>query len=158
LAFCIDSVAPKHVIVAGEFAHSLSSADSYRKTTPRIWLHGEANHPQRHHPRLDQAIDAFDGATLAAAERPHLTIEDKALFIFASGTTGLPKAANINHFRLMLASNAFAGVMNTGPDDCMYDCLPMYHTSGGVLAIGAALIGGGTVFIREKFSAREFWD
>ena len=158
LAFCIDSVAPKHVIVAGEFAHSLSSADSYRKTTPRIWLHGDANHPQQHHPRLDQAIDAFDGATLSAAERPHLTIEDKALFIFTSGTTGLPKAANINHFRLMLASNAFAGVMNTGPDDCMYDCLPMYHTSGGVLAIGAALIGGGTVFIREKFSAREFWD
>jgi fatty-acyl-CoA synthase len=40
----------------------------------------------------------------------------------------------------------------------MYDCLPMYHTSGGVLATGAVLIGGGTVFIRERFSAREFWD
>jgi len=58
----------------------------------------------------------------------------------------------------MLAAKAFAGVMKTGPHDCMYDCLPMYHTSGGVLAIGAVLIGGGTVFIREKFSAREFWD
>jgi len=58
----------------------------------------------------------------------------------------------------MLAAHAFAAAMNTGPDDCMYDCLPMYHTSGGVLAIGATLIGGGTVFIREKFSAREFWD
>ena len=95
---------------------------------------------------------------MSAAERPDLTIEDRALFIFTSGTTGLPKAANINHFRLMLAANAFAGVMNTGPDDCMYDCLPMYHTSGGVLATGAVLIGGGMVFIREKFSAREFWD
>jgi fatty-acyl-CoA synthase len=155
LAFCIDSVAPAHVIVAGEFVDSWSSADPYRKTAPRIWLHGEANRP---HPRIDQAVDALDGGVLSAAERPHLTIEDKALFIFTSGTTGLPKAANINHFRLMLASNAFAGVMNTGPDDCMYDCLPMYHTSGGVLAIGAVLIGGGTIFIREKFSAREFWD
>ena len=157
LAFCIDSVAPAHVIVADELIDSLSSADLYRKTTPRIWLHGETNRPH-HHPRLDQAVDAFDGGVLSAAERPHLTIEDKALFIFTSGTTGMPKAANINHFRLMLASNAFAGVMNTGPEDCMYDCLPMYHTSGGVLAIGAVLIGGGTVFIREKFSSREFWD
>jgi fatty-acyl-CoA synthase len=157
LAFCIDSVAPKHIIVAGELAHALSSSDPHRKTAARIWLHGAAS-PPHGHPRVDEAILAFDDAVLSAAERPALTVEDRALFIFTSGTTGLPKAANINHFRLMLAANAFAGVMNTGPDDCMYDCLPMYHTSGGILAIGSVLIGGGTVFIREKFSAREFWD
>jgi fatty-acyl-CoA synthase len=157
LAFCIDSVAPKHVIVAGELVDTLASADPHRKTTPRVWLHGGAKSPCDA-PRLDEAASKFDGSPLSAAERPALTIEDKALFIFTSGTTGMPKAANINHFRLMLAANAFAGVMNTGPDDCMYDCLPMYHTSGGVVAIGAVLIGGGTVFIREKFSAREFWD
>jgi fatty-acyl-CoA synthase len=157
LAFCIDSVAPKHIIVAGDLAHALSSSDPHRKTAARIWLHGEAN-PPHGHPRVDEAILAFDDAALSAAERPALTVEDPALFIFTSGTTGLPKAANINHFRLMLAANAFAGVMKAGPDDCMYDCLPMYHTSGGVLAIGSVLIGGGTVFIRDKFSAREFWD
>ena len=157
LAFCIDSVAPKHVIVAADLADTLSSSDSHRKTVSRIWLHGETA-PAHSQLRLDEAVLAFDGAPLSAAERPELTVEDGALFIFTSGTTGLPKAANINHFRLMLAANAFAGVMNTGPGDCMYDCLPMYHTSGGVLAIGATLIGGGTVFIREKFSAREFCD
>ncbi len=157
LAFCIDSVAPKLVIASGDLFESLSSTDPHRKAAARIWLHGEANRLHSH-TRLDEAIGAFHGAALSAMERPALTIEDKALFIFTSGTTGLPKAANINHFRLMLAASAFAGVMNTGPDDCMYDCLPMYHTSGGVLATGAVLIGGGTVFIREKFSAREFWD
>jgi fatty-acyl-CoA synthase len=200
LGFCIDSVAPTHIIVAGDLAGVLSSSDPYRKSAPRIWLHGEVpppyppasptvpssasplpNPPLRAgegregesggglgrgaaegreggRPRLDEEVLAFDGAALSAAERPALTVEDKALFIFTSGTTGLPKAANINHFRLMLAANAFAGVMNTSPNDVMYDCLPMYHTSGGVLAIGSTLIGGGTVFIREKFSAREFWD
>lgn len=157
LAFCIDSVAPKHIIAAGDLVDALSSASPHCKTPARIWLHGETNRPYGH-ARIDEAVDTFDGAALSAAERPHLTIEDQALFIFTSGTTGMPKAANVNHFRLMLAANAFAGVMNTGPDDRMYDCLPMYHTSGGVLAIGAVLIGGGTVFIREKFSAREFWD
>src|SRR5579871_2636921 len=172
LAFCIDSVSPKHIIVAADLADALSSSDPYRKSAPRTWLHGEVPARPRplpdpppqagegsdaDHPRVDQAVLAFDGAPLSAAERPALTVEDRALFIFTSGTTGLPKAANINHFRLMLAANAFAGVMNTGPDDRMYNCLPMYHTSGGVLAIGSVLIGGGTVFIRERFSAREFW-
>jgi fatty-acyl-CoA synthase len=179
LALCIDSVAPKHVIVAGDMADALASAGPHRKTAPRTWLHGErptcppaqegeedqspppppAREGQEGDPpRLDQLVESFDGAPLPASERPDITIEDKALFIFTSGTTGLPKAANINHFRLMLAAHGFAGVMNMGPDDVMYDCLPMYHTSGGVLATGATMIGGGTVFIRDRFSAREFWD
>ena len=40
----------------------------------------------------------------------------------------------------------------------MYDCLPLYHTAGGLLATGALLLKGGSVVIRERFSAREFWD
>ena len=48
--------------------------------------------------------------------------------------------------------------MNSGPDDRMYDCLPMYHSVGGVVAIGAMLVRGGAVVIRDKFSVREFWD
>jgi non-ribosomal peptide synthetase component F len=45
LAFCIDSVAPKHIIAAGDLAGALSSSAPYRKTAPRIWLHGEVPPP-----------------------------------------------------------------------------------------------------------------
>jgi fatty-acyl-CoA synthase len=158
LAYCIDIVAPRHVIAAAELAAALASTEPFRKTAARIWIHGEGGPQTGGHPRIDQAVAALDGGPLAAAERPALTIEDKAVFIYTSGTTGMPKAANINHYRLMLAAYGFAGVMDTRPDDRMYDCLPMHHTAGGVVAIGATLIAGGSVFIREKFSAREFWD
>ena len=83
-----------------------------------------------------------------------MTIADRALTIYTSGTTGLPKAANVSHHRLMQWSFWFAGLMNTGPDDRMYDCLPMYHSIGGVVATGAVLVRGGSVVIREKFSAQ----
>jgi len=106
---------------------------------------------------LRTAVAAAIGAPLAA-ERPPLTIEDDALFIYTSGTTGLPKAAKINHYRLMLASVGFAGVMGTRASDRMYDCLPMYHTTGGVVATSALLVKGGSVVIREEFSASAFWD
>src|SRR5208282_650343 len=52
----------------------------------------------------------------------------------------------------------FAGLMNTGPDDRMYDCLPMYHSIGGVVATGALLVRGGSVAIGDKFSAQQFLD
>ena len=91
-------------------------------------------------------------------EFPPLSIEDLALYIYTSGTTGLPKAANVSHYRLMTWSYWFAGMMDTQSSDRMYDCLPMYHSIGGVAAIGALLVKGGSVIIREKFSTRQFWD
>jgi fatty-acyl-CoA synthase len=154
LAHCIDIVAPKHIVVATELAATFASAQALLKTKPKIWSHGES--PE--FPRVDREIDALPGDRLAASERAALTIDDHALYIYTSGTTGMPKAANINHYRVMLASCAFAGVMNTKPTDRMYDCLPMYHTAGGLVATGAVLHRGGAVVIRERFSAREFWD
>jgi fatty-acyl-CoA synthase len=157
LAYCIDIVAARHLIVAAELVAALDSTTGFLRVAPKIWLHGDPG-PQAGRPRIDLAVAALDGGPLDAAERIDLTIEDKALFIYTSGTTGMPKAANINHYRLMLAAYGFCGVMDTRADDRMYDCLPMHHTAGGVVAIGATLVAGGSVFIREKFSAREFWD
>ncbi len=86
-----------------------------------------------------------------------VTIQDQALYIYTSGTTGLPKAARVSHGRVMQWSHWFAGMLNTQPSDRMYDCLPMYHSIGGVQAPCAILAGGGSVVLREKFSARAFW-
>ncbi|WP_164144375.1 AMP-binding protein, partial [Serratia marcescens] len=78
--------------------------------------------------------------------------------IYTSGTTGLPKAARVSHHRIMMWTHWFAGLIDPQPDDRMYDCLPLYHSVGGIVAVGAPLLGGGSVVIREKFSARRFWD
>jgi fatty-acyl-CoA synthase len=155
LAHCIDLVSPKHVIVASALAPALGGAERLLKSRPSTWMHGARIGVL---PRIDLAVAQLDGGPLTAAERRALTIEDDALFIYTSGTTGLPKAARINHYRLMLASVGFAGVMGTRASDRMYDCLPMYHTTGGVVATGALLVKGGSVVIRETFSAGAFWD
>jgi fatty-acyl-CoA synthase len=155
LVHCIDIARPKHIIVAAPLMALFEGARSRLGSNPKVWAYGDAGTGD---PRIDLAVAEEDGAPLGPGEKPQLTIEDRALYIYTSGTTGLPKAANINHYRLMLAALGFAGVMNTRPSDRMYVVLPMYHTVGGVVAVGAPLIGGGAVVIREKFSAREFWD
>ena len=155
LAHCINVVSPLHIIVDAELLPALRSAQPHLMSNAKLWLHGEAAADL---PRIDREIERHSGESLVASERRALTIEDRALFIYTSGTTGLPKAANINHYRLMLASHAFAGVMDTRQSDRMYDCLPMYHTAGGILATGSVLLNGGSVVIRERFSVREFWD
>jgi fatty-acyl-CoA synthase len=154
LAHSIDVVEPKHVIVATELVPAFLTARPQLKTRAKIWGHGTDGE----FPRIDQAVADLPGEKLETTEHVPLTIEDRALYIYTSGTTGLPKPANINHYRLMLATHGFAGIMDVKPTDRMYDTLPMYHTNGGVVATGATLLRGGSVVIRERFSAREFWD
>jgi fatty-acyl-CoA synthase len=155
LAHCINIVEPKHVIVASELGPTFASTRMHLATNARVWSHG-GGAPE--FPRIDEEIERLPSDRLGPAERRAPTIEDRALFIYTSGTTGMPKAANINHYRLMLASHGFAGAIGTTPQDRMYVCLPLYHTTGGVCAVGSVLINGGSAAIRERFSAREFWD
>ena len=154
LAYCINVVEPKHIVVEAQMFKSFESARAHITGDAKIWLHGDAGADL---PRIDRTVAALSGEDLAPSDHPALTIEDRALYIYTSGTTGLPKAANLNHYRVMLATHAFAGVMNTRASDRMYDCLPLYHTVGGLLATGALLLRGGSVVIRDRFSAHEFW-
>lgn len=154
LAHCIHIVSPKHVIVAAELSDAFTTALPDVAASPAIWVHGDCQSSFR---RIDRDIELLAGDTLSDSERQSVTIQDRALHIYTSGTTGLPKAANVSHARLMQWSGWFAGMLDAQPADRMYDCLPMYHSVGGVLAPGAMLAAGGSVFIRESFSASQFW-
>jgi len=155
LAHCIDIVTPKHVIIAAECAAQFRDAAAQLMSRPKVWVHGEDDGGFE---RIDRAAERSSAEPLSPAERRPVTIADPALLIYTSGTTGLPKAANVSHRRLLQWSFWFAGLMNTGPNDRMYDCLPMYHSVGGVVATGAVLVRGGSVLIRDRFSVRHFWD
>lgn len=42
-------------------------------------------------------------------------------------------------------------------DDIFYTPLPLYHTAGGMMSVGQALLFGATVVIRKKFSASQYF-
>ncbi|MBV8752737.1 MAG: long-chain-acyl-CoA synthetase [Hyphomicrobiales bacterium] len=155
LAHCINIVNPKHVIVAASLTDAFASAQPHLAEGAKIWARGAGTHGWS---RIDEVLERLPAEPPSADRHALVTIDDLALLIYTSGTTGLPKAANIDHGRLLMWSYWFAGLMNTRPDDRMYNCLPMYHSIGGVAAIGAVLVAGGSVFVRDKFSARQFWD
>ena len=154
LAHSINIVSPRYVIVAGVLLPAAWTARAHVPGSVRFVAHGgEAGDL----PRIDTQIVELAATQLTADECPAPALDDRALYIYTSGTTGLPKAANVSHLRVMQWSHWFAGLMNTQPSDRMYDCLPLYHSVGGVVATGAVLVRGGSVVLREKFSAREFW-
>ncbi|XP_029157437.1 long-chain fatty acid transport protein 4 isoform X2 [Nylanderia fulva] len=82
---------------------------------------------------------------------------DRLLYIYTSGTTGLPKAAIITSSRYIFIAAAVHYVGFLRKSDRLYTPLPLYHTAGGVMAIGQALLFGHTTVIRKKFSASAYF-
>eukprot|EP00760_Papus_ankaliazontas_P034346 PhM_4_TR7139/c0_g1_i1/m.89913/K08745/SLC27A1_4, FATP1, FATP4; solute carrier family 27 (fatty acid transporter), member 1/4 len=81
---------------------------------------------------------------------------DPVLMIYTSGTTGMPKAARITHQRLYVALHIWVMIDITAKD-VVYNCLPLFHSAGGMMAMGYTVALGCTTVIRPKFSARLFW-
>lgn len=153
LAHCINVVNARALIVAAELIPQLETAQPFLDSGLTILAHGETHL----FPRIDTLLSNFSTENQPVNERVPLTINDKCVYIYTSGTTGLPKAANINHYRLQLAMHGYSSATNATSADRIYDCLPLYHTVGGITAPGSVLTVGGSCVIKEKFSAREFW-
>lgn len=154
LAHAIRIVSPRLVIAGSDLRDEIISVLPQLDPRIAVWFHGGdvAGYP-RIAPPPRQDIDTSD-----CSERPYPDPMSRALLLYTSGTTGLPKAANVSHLRLMQWSAWFAGLLDASPADRMYNCLPLYHSVGGVVAAGAMLAGGGSTIIRRKFSARRCWD
>ncbi|AHY54801.1 long-chain-acyl-CoA synthetase [Bradyrhizobium japonicum] len=153
LAHCVDVGRPSHIIVAYELMEALDSASPHLRTEAKVWTHGDA----RSERAIDVALAALEDGPLSPDEHGDVTINDRALLIYTSGTTGLPKAASISHRRILNWGFWFAGLTGATPQDRLYDCLPLFHSVGGIVAPCSMLAAGGSVVIAEKFSASNFW-
>ncbi|HEX3810278.1 MAG TPA: long-chain-acyl-CoA synthetase [Rhizomicrobium sp.] len=155
LAHSLNIANAEHVILGAELGDAYAEVASTLEGLPTAWATGGTGPGAKD---LDAALAAVSANPPGPSIRKGLTCKDKAFYIFTSGTTGLPKAANITHLRLLFMMYGFAGGLNSKPGDRIYCPLPLYHSSGGICAVGIALTAGGSIVLRRRFSAHEFWD
>ncbi len=102
-------------------------------------------------------------ATTAPTTNPAATAavlaKDKAFYIFTSGTTGMPKASVMTHYRWLRALAGFGGLgLRLNSNDTLYCCLPLYHNNALTVSVGSALNAGASLALGKSFSASRFWD
>jgi fatty-acyl-CoA synthase len=157
LAHCINIAAGDHIILAGELAAVFETAAPHLNRTPKIWIHGGHAGETGSLTHIETVLEELSGGRLSAAERRGVTINDRALLIYTSGTTGLPKAASISHRRILNWGGWFAGLTDASIEDRLYNCLPLFHSVGGIVAPCSMLAAGASVVLADKFSASQFW-
>ena len=153
LAHCLNIVATRAVISSSELAPKVEKIAGQLEGTPALWdWDGTAGR------NLNSALAELPAEQPDRNHRAHLTGKDLFLYVYTSGTTGLPKAARISHAR---ARRSFRIAIPSCPitsDDRVYITLPLYHVTGGFLGLGGALLSGASVILRRRFSASQYWD
>ena len=160
LIHCINSSDSKKCIVGAELASPLEevlSEINIKDKSDIYWVKDGSNYecPQWAS-NLDTLIDTSKSNNLSITNK--VTAKDTAFYIFTSGTTGVPKAALFPNAKIIAASvNISKGGYRIDSSDCMYNCLPLYHSTGLMLGLCACVQVGAATFIRRKFSASAFW-
>lgn len=153
-------VSPKLIVTSAECYDKLATTSYIPKKRPEITYMWIGHSKGETYP--DGFIDLHHDSEGRSEKNPASTRKVKprqpCYYIFTSGTTGMPKASIMTHYRWG-AILAGIGVlsMRIRPDDVFYCCLPFYHNNALTVSWGTVLSAGATMAIDKKFSASRFW-
>lgn len=165
LEHSVNLIKPRMVVVGEELTEPFDAVKDDLQTrhgTPFLYL-ADANTQSMFgdapegYVNMAEKVSAHSGTNPVLSNPPRMG--DTAIYLFTSGTTGLPKAAPGSHRKFVKAYGGF-GLMSLAmePEDVLYCTLPLYHGTALLVCWGSVLAGGSSIALRRKFSASAFWD
>ncbi|HIG41843.1 MAG: long-chain-acyl-CoA synthetase [bacterium] len=161
LIHCINLVKSKKCIVGEELIAPLSEVTSelnLKDGEDYFFVRDQGENPPPNWAiELDVKDESISADNLAVTDS--VTMGDVCLYIFTSGTTGLPKAAILSNKRVIVSSlMASKMLLRINSSDRLYNCLPLYHATGLMVGLAAAFQVGASTVIRRRLSVSAFWD
>lgn len=146
--YILDHAEAKVVAVEGEFLGHLDAMDLGR--SPMIVAIGGETDRQ-------QYADWIGGASTDDVSTP-FEPGDTSVQLYTSGTTGLPKGAELSNHNLEASVPPLTEVMGLQPEDVVLHVLPMFHIGGSGVAHAAVYRGCTSIVHRDVDPGRIFAD
>ncbi|MEM8529350.1 MAG: class I adenylate-forming enzyme family protein [Chloroflexota bacterium] len=102
------------------------------------------------HKALDSRPTTFEAKYLP-------DLEDEALLVYTSGTTGAPKGVQLVQYNLLVDAKGICDWQGIDGDHRLMCILPIHHVNGIVVTLVAPLYVGASVVLNRGFKASTFW-
>ena len=90
-----------------------------------------------------------------SAEIDRSGVDDPALLVYTSGTTGRPKGALLTHGNLLSSATAVSVSWRWSPDDRLLLALPLFHLHGLGVGVNGTLCTGASMSLRPRFEVED---
>jgi acyl-CoA synthetase (AMP-forming)/AMP-acid ligase II len=134
LAYCVDLVSPKVLIIEEELIGGFDRLPVDGRTVIAIG------------PQYERLLQR----EVAHAIPDAVASEDGLVILYTSGTTGLPKGAVISHRAMVMRAMVFSSELNIPHRDTFVAWAPLFHMASTDHSL-ATLLRGGTVVIIDGF-------
>lgn len=101
-------------------------------------------------------IEEIIGSTFL--ELPEISIERRAMILYTSGTTSLPKGVVTTHKNIQFQIESLVEAWKWQSNDHILNILPIHHIHGIINVLGCALWSGACCEFLPKFDSKEVWD
>jgi carnitine-CoA ligase len=83
---------------------------------------------------------------------------DDAVYVYTSGTTGVPKGVMLTHRSYVLTGQSYAHTVGIEPSDRVMTANPLFHINAQAYSVMGSIAGGASLVLIEKFSASRLWE
>lgn len=85
-------------------------------------------------------------------------LDDEALLVYTSGTTGAPKGVVLTQYNLLIDAQGIAQWQGITGNQRLMCVLPIHHVNGIVVTLVTPLLVGGSTVLNRQFSSSHFWE
>jgi len=95
--------------------------------------------------------------TAPRAEPAEASLEDEALLVYTSGTTGAPKGVVLTQYNMLVDAFGISSWQGITGNQRMMCVLPIHHVNGIIVTIITPLFVGGSTVLNRAYSSSHFW-
>jgi acyl-CoA synthetase (AMP-forming)/AMP-acid ligase II len=112
-----------------------------------------------HYDHFDSIFENNQGREDPWPDVEDVELNDSAVIIYTSGTSGNPKGTILTHANLLADAQAISEWFHFDPNTRTLCILPLFHNNGQVVTLLAPLwAGGSTVMVKGNISLALFWE
>jgi long-chain acyl-CoA synthetase len=155
IGYILKNSDSKLAFVRDEFINRIAHILEETSSVQTIVRVGTAQDPSGSHIDFHTGILPYP-STISTV--PEVALDDEALIVYTSGTTGLPKGVVLTQYNLLIDAKAIAEWHGMTPDQRMMCVLPIHHVNGTVVTLMTPMYYGGSVVLNQKFHSHKFFE